>query len=46
MRGMHELGLKFFEVMVQKKLLIIEPFSQLRLNKIKTKNYIANWGCS
>jgi len=43
--GVHQFGLRFFGVMVW-KLLIIEPFSQWKLYKIKTENYIGIWGCS
>jgi hypothetical protein len=39
----HWLGLRLFEAMVW-KLLIIEPFSQWKLNKIKTENGIGILG--
>jgi hypothetical protein len=43
--GVHWLGLKLFGAMVE-KLLIPEPFSQWKLNKIETENCIQIWGCS
>jgi hypothetical protein len=41
--GVHRLGLKLFGATVW-KLLIIEPFSQWKLNKIEIENYIGIWG--
>jgi len=41
----HWLGLKLYVAMVG-KLLILEPFSQWKLNKIKTENCIRIWGRS
>jgi hypothetical protein len=43
--GVHRLGLRLFGVTVW-KLLIIEPFSQWKLSKIKTENCIGIWGRS
>jgi hypothetical protein len=43
--GVHWLGLRLFGDMVW-KLLIIEPFSQWKWNKIKTENCLGIWGCS
>jgi hypothetical protein len=45
--GMHWLGLRLFGATVW-KLLIIEPFSQWKLNKIKTENTVLEFwgGCS
>ncbi len=42
--GVHQLGLRPFGAMVW-KLLIIEPFSQWKLNEIKTESCIGIWGC-
>jgi hypothetical protein len=41
--GVPQLGLKLFGATVW-KLLIIESFSQWKLNKIKIENYIGIWG--
>ncbi len=41
--GVHWLGSKLFGA-TMRKLLIIEPFSQWKLNKIKIENYIEIWG--
>jgi hypothetical protein len=41
----HQLGLKFLGVTMW-KLLIIKPFYQWTLNKIRTKNYIGIWKLS
>jgi hypothetical protein len=38
----HQLGLKLFGVTMW-KLLIIEPFSQWKLNKLETENNIGIW---
>jgi len=38
----HQLGLKLFGVTMWKPM-IIEPFSQWKLNKLKTENYIGMW---
>jgi hypothetical protein len=43
--GVHWLGLRLFGAMVW-KLLIIELFSQWKLNKMKTENWIGIWGSS
>jgi hypothetical protein len=43
--GVYRLGLRLFGAMVW-KLLIIEPFSQWKLNKIATENCIGIWGHS
>jgi hypothetical protein len=43
--GVHRLGLRLFGATVW-KLLIIESFSQWKLNKIKIENYIGIWGHS
>jgi len=43
--GVHWFGLRFFGAMVW-KLLIIEPFSPWKLNKIETENYIGIWRSS
>ncbi len=44
MSRVHWLGLRVFGAMVR-KLLIIEPFSQWKYNKIKITNFIGIWGC-
>jgi hypothetical protein len=44
MSRVHWLGLRLFGTPVR-KLLIIEPFSQWKLNKIKIENCIGIWGC-
>ncbi len=41
--GVQQLGLRLFEVTMW-KLLIIEPFCQWKLNKIKTESCIDIWG--
>ncbi len=43
--GVQGLVLRLFGAMVC-KLLIIEPFSQWKINKVKIENYITIWGCS
>jgi hypothetical protein len=43
--AVHWLSLRLFGAMVW-KLLIIESFSQWKLNKIETENYTGIWGCS
>jgi len=43
--GVHWLGLGLFGATMW-KILITEPFSQWKLNKIETENCIGIWGCS
>jgi hypothetical protein len=44
--GVHWLVLRLFRATVWRKLLIIESFSQWKLNKIETENCIGIWGGS